>query len=162
MVDIDNPAEVGADRLVNAIAVQAHYKTPAIVIDFGTATTFDVIDARGRYVGGVIAPGVNLSSQALYQAASKLPKVSVEKPERVIGKGTVSAMQSGIFWGYTAMIEGIVARISSEMNAKPFVIATGGLAGIFRESLPVIEVVDDDLTLKGLIRIYADNAKYLT
>ncbi|MGQ0526839.1 MAG: type III pantothenate kinase [Alphaproteobacteria bacterium] len=159
VVNIDNPVEVGADRLVNALAVKTRYRNPSIVIDFGTATTFDVMDASGAYIGGVIAPGVNLSSQALYMAASKLPKINIVKPTSVIGKGTVTAMQSGVFWGYAAMIEGLIARITAEMHAKPFIIATGGLAPLFSESLPMIKAVDDNLTLKGLIQVHADNAK---
>jgi len=153
-VHLDKPEEAGADRLVNAVAVRAHYQTPAIVIDFGTATTFDVIEEDGAYSGGLIAPGIHLSIDALNMAAAKLPKVSVQKTDQVIGKSTVGAIQSGIFWGYIGMIEGIVARIRSEMDGKPFVIATGGLASLFVEHTDVIDHVDDDLTLKGLFTLY--------
>ncbi len=153
-VDLDHPEEVGADRLVNAVAVKAFYKYPAIVIDFGTATTFDVIDGQGRYSGGAIAPGINLSIEALNRAASKLPKVSVKKPPGVIGKNTVGAIQSGIYWGYLGLIEGLVEKISVELEAKPFVIATGGLAPLFAKDTDSIDEVDDNLTLKGLLEIY--------
>ena len=153
-VDLDHPEEVGADRLVNAVAVKKFYKTPAIVIDFGTATTFDVIDAKGRYGGGAIAPGINLSIEALNRAASKLPKVSVKKPAGVIGKNTVGAIQSGIYWGYLGLIEGLVTKISAELGTKPFVIATGGLAPLFARDTKFIDEVDENLTLKGLLEIY--------
>jgi type III pantothenate kinase len=158
-VDLDRPEEVGADRLVNALAIKEFYKVPAIVIDFGTATTFDVIDAKGRYAGGAIAPGINLSVEALHRAAAKLPRVNVKKPRSVIGKNTVSAIQSGIFFGYLGLIEGIVANISKEMGAKPFVIATGGLAPLFEPHTKTIQAVDDELTLKGLLRIYQHHQK---
>lgn len=152
-IKLNKPEEVGADRIVNAIAVKAHYSYPAIVVDFGTATTFDVVDAEGAYCGGVIAPGVNLSMSALHQAAAKLPRVDVAKPSSVIGRDTVGAMRSGIYWGYVSMIEGMIARISEEMGAKPFVIATGGLAVLFAEGTDTLQKIDEDLTLKGLIAI---------
>lgn len=153
-LDVNRPEDVGADRLVNAVAVIEHYQTPAIVIDFGTATTFDVIDEQGRYAGGVIAPGINLSVSALQQAAAKLPSVSITKPDHVIGKDTVSAIQSGIYWGYLSMIEGMVTNITRELGAEPFVIATGGLASLFVENTDAIQAIDDELTLKGLLKIY--------
>lgn len=159
-VNVARPQDVGADRLVNAVAVAAHYQVPAIVVDFGTATTFDVIDTDEGgmpcYSGGVIAPGINLSMSALQEAAAKLPSVRIEKPQSVIGKDTVSAMQSGIFWGYIGLIEGVCARIQEEMGAgeNVFVIATGGLAPLFAEQTPVINTIDPDLTLKGLLEIY--------
>lgn len=158
-VDLDRPDEVGADRLVNTVAVLAHYQAPAIVIDFGTATTFDIVGAGGRYKGGVIAPGINLSVSALAQAASKLPKISIRKPERAIGTNTVAAMESGIYWGYVGLIEGLIARTKLEMAAengdqKVLVLATGGLAGIFKDDINLIDIVDNDLTLKGLSTIY--------
>ncbi len=153
-IDLDNPDEAGADRLVNARAVVDYYSAPAIVIDFGTATTFDVIDAQGRYSGGVIAPGVNLSIEALHRATAKLPSVPVEKPPAVIGKNTVHAIQSGIYWGYIGLIEGIVQKIIDDMGVKPLVLATGGLAPLFADSTPLIDKVDEELTLKGLTRIY--------
>ncbi len=154
-IDLERPEDVGADRLVNALAVKVHYSTPAIVIDFGTATTFDVIDAKGAYAGGVIAPGIDLSMNALHQAASKLPKVSVEKPSSVIGKSTVQAMRSGIYFGYKGLIEGVVAEIKQELGCEEaLVIATGGLATLFAKDSEIIEIVDQDLTLKGLYEIY--------
>lgn len=151
---VDRPEDVGADRLVNALAVKAHYSTPAIVIDFGTATTFDVIDADGAYAGGVIAPGIDLSMRALHQAASKLPKISVRKPDAVIGKSTVEAMRSGVYWGYAGLIEGIVGGIREELGGDVLVLATGGLAGLFSRDSHVIQKVDEDLTLKGLYEIH--------
>jgi type III pantothenate kinase len=153
-VVVDNPREVGADRLVNAVAAHTRYQGPLIVVDFGTATTFDVIDEEGRYCGGVIATGINLSLEALHRAAAKLPRVAVERPDRVIGTSTVSAMQSGVFWGYVSMIEGIVARIRSEFGAEMKVIATGGLAGLFAGATDAIEHVDRDLTMAGLVELY--------
>jgi type III pantothenate kinase len=153
-VVVDNPREVGADRLVNAVAAHTRYHGPLIVVDFGTATTFDVIDEEGRYCGGVIATGINLSLEALHRAAAKLPRVAVERPARVIGTSTVSAMQSGVFWGYVSMIEGIVARIRTEFGAEMKVIATGGLAGLFAGATDAIEHVDCDLTMAGLVELY--------
>lgn len=153
-IKMPKPAEIGADRLVNAVAVRNLYDFPAIVIDFGTATTFDVVDAEGAYIGGVIAPGIHLSMTALHAAAAKLPKVDIEKTDNVIGNDTVSAMQSGIYWGYVGMIEGTIKRICAEMEAEPLIIATGGLAHLFSESIPAIKVIDDHLTLSGLYDIY--------
>ncbi len=160
-VKLDKPAEVGADRLVNAVAVLAFYKAPAVVIDFGTATTFDVIDSDGAYIGGVIAPGVNLSMEALHSAAAKLPKVGIKKTQSVIGGDTVSAMQSGVYWGYVGMIEGTLRRIEAEMGVKPLVIATGGLADLFGDTVPVIDKVDRDLTLRGLLHIYQNHSRVI-
>jgi type III pantothenate kinase len=152
---IDRPEDVGADRLVNAVAAYDLVGGPLVVLDFGTATTFDVVDGEGNYRGGVIAPGVNLSLDALHQAAAKLPKVDIVKPPRVIGKSTVGAMQAGLYWGYVGMIEGLVGRIRAEMigggiGAPRSVIATGGLAVLFAEATSVIDRIDDDLTLRGL------------
>ncbi|MBT3358411.1 MAG: type III pantothenate kinase [Rhodospirillales bacterium] len=162
---LDHPEEVGADRLVNAVAAREIYGTPLIVIDFGTATTFDVIDQGGNYCGGVIAPGVNLSLEALHRAAAKLPRIAVARPEKVIGKSTVPAMQSGIFWGYLSMIEGLIGRIRKEFleqngaDAEMEVIATGGLAPLFADASPMIRCADVDLTIKGLLSIDARNMK---
>jgi type III pantothenate kinase len=158
-IDVDRPEDVGADRLVNAMAVKVCYKAPAIVIDFGTATTFDVIDARGAYTGGVIAPGINLSLNALHEAASKLPTVSIVEPKRVIGKSTVEAMQSGLYWGYVGLIEGLLNNIAREMGEKPMVLATGGLAPLFAQNIKLIDHVDDQLTLNGLFEIYKNLKK---
>lgn len=157
-VDQDRPEDVGADRLVNAVAVKQWYKVPAVVIDFGTATTFDVIDKNGAHIGGAIAPGINLSVAALHSAASKLPKISVKKPGGgVIGRTTVSAMQSGVYFGYLGLIEGIVTRIKDELQGTATVLATGGLAPLFANDTDMIDIVDNDLTIKGLIKIYEDN-----
>ena len=157
-VYVDKPDEVGADRLVNALAAYETYGGPLIIVDFGTATTFDVIDDEGGYLGGVIAPGVNLSCEALHQAAAQLPRVAVQRPETVIGTSTVPAMQSGIFWGYVSLIEGIVKRIKSELGKDIDVIATGGLAPLFTQSIDIIRISDDDLTLRGLLAVYYRNS----
>ena len=154
---IDRPEEVGADRLVDAVAAQERYGGPLIVVDFGTATTFNLVDADGNYAGGVIAPGINLSLKALYMAAAKLPRVEVRRPQRVIATNTVHAMQSGIFWGYVGMIEGIVARMRAEVDAELPVIATGGLAPMFAGATTSITTVDHDITLRGLLLIYERN-----
>jgi len=153
-IGLDKPDEIGADRLVNALAAVHDYQAPAVVIDFGTATTFDVVNDKNTYIGGVIAPGVNLSLNSLHAAAAKLPKVSVKKPQSVIGTGTTHAMQSGIYWGYIGLIEGTLGRITTELGTKPYVIATGGLSGLFSEGTQMIDTVDEDLTLKGLLYIY--------
>ena len=149
-IKVDNPEEVGADRLLNALAAHRHYKGPLVVIDFGTATTFDVVDQDGAYLGGVIAPGINLSIEALHRAAARLPRIGIGRPQSVIGRSTVPAMQSGIFWGYVGMIEGLVARIQAEYGGKLKVIATGGLAPLLAEGTTVIERIDADITLDGL------------
>jgi type III pantothenate kinase len=157
-IRLDAGTDVGADRLVNAVAAKAAHEPPLIVVDFGTATTFDVIDPAGDFAGGIIAPGVNLSLEALCMAAAKLPRVAIRRTEKVIGTGTVSAMQSGIFWGYIGLIEGLVARIRAELGAERMpVIATGGLAPLFAGSTSVIDAVDGDLTLTGLRLIHARN-----
>jgi len=156
---VDLPESVGADRLVNAVAASETYGGPLIILDFGTATTFDVVGENGDYLGGVIAPGVNLSIEALHRAAAMLPRVSVEKPPAVIGTRTTTAMQSGIYWGYLGLIEGLVGRIRDEFGADIRVIATGGLAPLFETATDVISVVDGDLTLRGLVSIHARNAK---
>jgi type III pantothenate kinase len=154
---IDHPEEVGADRLVNAVAAQERYRGPLIIVDFGTATTFDLVDGDGNYAGGVIAPGINLSLKALYMAAAKLPRVDIRRPQRVIATNTIQAMQSGIFWGYIGMIEGIVARMRAEAEAELPVIATGGLAPLFAGATNAITTVDSDITLRGLLLIYERN-----
>ncbi len=154
---LPQPQEVGADRLVNTIAAHESYGGPLIIIDFGTATTFDVVDKDGNYTGGIITPGVNLSQEALHLAAAKLPRVAICRPENVIGTGTVSAMQSGIYWGYLSMIEGVVRRIAKEYGEPMKVIATGGLAPLFAEATDEIECADGELTLRGLYAIYERN-----
>jgi len=154
---VDRPEEVGADRLVNTVAAHDRYNGPLIVVDFGTATTLDVVDRDGNYCGGVIAPGINLSLAALQMAAAKLPSIRISRTERVIGKDTVSCMQSGIFWGYVGLVEGLVIRIKKEFGAPMRVIATGGLAPLFAGSIPAIENLDPELTLWGLRLIYGLN-----
>lgn len=149
-IKVDNPEDVGADRLLNSLAAHHHYRGPLAVIDFGTATTFDVVDGDGAYLGGVIAPGINLSIEALHRAAARLPRIGIGRPQAVIGRGTVAAMQSGIYWGYVGMVEGIVSRIRQEMGDPLKVIATGGLAPLFAEGTNVIEKTDPDITLEGL------------
>ncbi len=153
-IDMPRPEEVGADRLVNAVGAHARYEGALIIVDFGTATTFDVVGADGAYEGGVIAPGINLSLEALHQAAARLPRIAVEKPDAVIGKSTVSAMQSGIYWGYVGLIEGIVARLKAARAEPVRTIATGGLAPLFADGTPVIDVVDADLTIVGLLAVH--------
>ena len=154
---VDRPDEVGADRLINTVAAHERYKKPLIVVDFGTATTFDVVDRDGNYCGGVIAPGINLSLRALHMAAAKLPSIHIERPRQVIGKGTIPAMQSGVFWGYVGLVEGLVGRIRAEWGSEMGVIATGGLAPLFEGSIPAIEAVDPTLTLWGLWLVYLRN-----
>ncbi len=151
------PSEAGADRLVNAIGAHMMYPGDLIVIDSGTATTFDVIAADGAFEGGIIAPGVNLSLQALHEAAAMLPRIAIQKPERVIGKDTVSNMQSGVFWGYIALIEGLVARIKDEWGKPMTVIGTGGVASLFEGATTSIDRFDPDLTIRGLLEIWRRN-----
>jgi type III pantothenate kinase len=154
---VDRPEEVGADRLLNTVAAADRHKPPLIVVDFGTATTFDVVDRDGNYCGGVIAPGINLSLHALHMAAAKLPSVRIKRTERVIGKTTIPMMQSGIFWGYVGLIDGLVARIRKEWGEPMAVVATGGLASLFEGTTAAIETVDPTLTLWGLWLIHARN-----
>jgi type III pantothenate kinase len=149
-IRVDNPAEVGADRLLNALAAHRRFGGPLIVVDFGTATTFDVVDRDGAYLGGVICPGINLSLEALHQAAAQLPRIGIARPQAVIGRQTVPAMQSGVYWGYVALVEGLVGRIKAEYGGPMKVIATGGLASLFAEGTLVIEQIEPDLTLDGL------------
>ena len=149
-IRIDNPGEVGADRLLNTLAAHQAYRGPLIVLDFGTATTFDVVDHDGTYLGGVIAPGINLSIEALHQAAARLPRIGIGRPQAVIGRSTVPAMQSGIYWGYVGLVEGLITRIRAECEHPMKVIATGGLAPLLAEGTTIIDRVDPDLTLDGL------------
>jgi len=151
---VDRPEEVGADRLVNTVAAHDRYKGPLIIVDFGTATTFDVVDANGNYAGGAIAPGINLSLAALSSAAAKLPSIRIRRTEKVIGKDTESCMQSGIYWGYVGLIEGLVGRIRAEFRTGMKTVATGGLAPLFEGSTPALESVDPALNLWGLRLIY--------
>ena len=161
-VNIDIPSQAGADRLVNAVGAQAYHNVPAILLDFGTATTLDLVSADGGYEGGIIAPGVALSIESLERAAAQLPRLTLRSFDDdlpVLGKNTVAAMESGVFWGYVGMIEGLLQRLRDEQGegqALP-AIATGGLAGLFAEHLPGITAVDPDLTVRGLFEIYARN-----
>ena len=156
-IKYENPREVGADRIVNAVAGIHEYGMPLIIVDFGTATTYCYIDKNSDYMGGLIAPGIGISTEALYTRASKLPRIEITRPETVVGKNTVSAMQAGILFGYVGQVEGIVSRIKKEFNADATVIATGGLAGLIAKECSMIDIVDPDLTLKGLLLIYKRN-----
>jgi len=153
----DNPKEVGADRIVNAVAAIERYGKPAIVVDFGTATTFDVISERGEYLGGAIAPGINISAEALFQGAAKLPRIEIARPKSVVGKSTVASMQSGLYYGYLSLVEGMLARIKAEMDFDPIVVATGGLAHLIVGDSPLVDHIDPLLTLEGLRIIYERN-----
>jgi len=157
-VKMDIPVNtVGADRLANAVGGHITYQKPLIVVDFGTATTFDVADGEGNYLGGAISPGINLSVEILHSATAMLPRIAVERPKRVIGKSTTEAMQSGIFWGYVGLVEGMVRRITEEFGADLTVIATGGLAPLFVGTTPVLHHLDPDITMRGLVEIYRRN-----
>lgn len=156
---IERPGDVGADRLADAAAVHAGWPGTVIVLDFGTATTFNLVTAAGDYAGGVIAPGINLALDALHAGTAQLPRIAVAKPGRVIGTDTVSAMESGIYWGYVGLIEGIVARMMAEYpdGGGVTVVATGGLAPLFAKGTSVIDVIDQELTLRGIVLIYQRN-----
>ena len=158
-VRIDKPSEAGADRLVNAIGAHIAYPGDLIVIDSGTATTFDVVGADGGLEGCAIAPGINLSMEALHTPAAQLPRVAIQKPQQVIGKDTVGAMQSGVFWGYIALIEGLIARIKAEWDKPMTVVATGGVASLFHGATLAIDHFDSDLTIRGLLEIYQRNTR---
>ncbi|WP_251554344.1 type III pantothenate kinase [Neobacillus muris] len=156
-IKYDNPKEVGADRIVNAVAAIQEYGSPLIIVDFGTATTYCYINEERQYMGGAIAPGIGISTEALYSRAAKLPRIEIARPEGVIGKNTVSAMQSGIVYGYVGQVEGIVKRMVGQSKKTPTVIATGGLSKLIAQESTVIDIVDPFLTLKGLRLIYARN-----
>jgi type III pantothenate kinase len=151
------PSDVGADRLANAVGGHIKYKKPLVVVDFGTATTFDVVDAAGNYIGGAISPGINLSLEALHNMTAKLPRIAVERPEKAIGKNTLTAMQSGIYFGYVGLIEGIVSRIQAEFGGPLEIIGTGGLAPLFVGATPMLQHLDQEITTRGLIEIYRRN-----
>jgi len=154
--------DVGADRIVDAVAAIEKYGAPCIIVDFGTATTFDVINSNGEYLGGVITPGIMISSDALFERAAKLPRVDIKRPQRVIGSSTTTAMQSGLYYGYTALVDGVLKKIVEELGGSgkpPHVIATGGLAPLIATGSEFIKVVDDTLTLDGLRLIYERTRK---
>ncbi len=154
----DNPKDVGADRIVNAVAAIAEYGTPLIIVDFGTATTFCAVDRKGQYLGGAIAPGIRISTEALFAKAAKLPRIELIKPERIIGRNTVSSMQSGIIHGYIGQLEGIVKRMKEEMGDDDIkVVATGGLSELIAVECPCVDHIDQFLTLKGLRILYEKN-----
>ena len=148
------PSDVGADRIVDAVAAIRKYGAPCIVVDFGTATTFDAINAMGAYLGGVITPGITISSDALFERAAKLPRVEIKRPEKVIGSATVEAMQSGLYYGYVGLVDDILRRMIAELGGSPRVIATGGLAPLIAKGSRYVEIVDETLTLEGLRLVY--------
>ncbi|AJD89405.1 pantothenate kinase [Jeotgalibacillus malaysiensis] len=158
-IKYDNPKEVGADRIVNAVAGIKEHGGSLIIVDFGTATTYCYINQHRQYMGGVIAPGIGISTEALYSKAAKLPRIEIARPETVVGKSTVSAMQAGIVYGYVGQVEGIVSRMKKEAGEPVTVIATGGLASLIAKESDIIDVVDPFLTLKGLQLIYKRNAE---
>ena len=156
-IKYENPREVGADRVVNAVAAYNKYGGPLIIVDFGTATTFCVVSAKGEYLGGAIAPGIIISTEALVSKAAKLPRVELQRPRSLIGKNTVSSMQAGIMYGFVGQVEGIITRMKTEIEGEPQVIATGGLAAVIARETDVIDKVDEFLTLDGLRLIYEMN-----
>ncbi len=157
-VRLEKPSEAGADRLVNAIGAHTVFPGDLIIIDSGTATTFDIVAADGGFEGGVIAPGINLSMEALHTAAAKLPRVAIRRPVKTIGRDTVGAMQAGVFWGYIALIEGLIARIKAEWGRPMTVVATGGVASLFQGATDAIDHFDSDLTIRGLLEIHRRNS----
>lgn len=157
-IHFDNPREVGADRIVNGVAVYELYGGPAIVVDFGTATTFDAISERGEYLGGAIAPGIGIATDALFARAAKLPRVELVRPPRIIGKNTVACMQAGIMYGFIGQVEGIITRMQGELGGRAVVVATGGLAGLIGPEVTCINKVDPMLTLEGLRIVYERNS----
>ena len=156
-IKYENPREVGADRIVNAIAAMEMYAAPLILVDFGTATTFCYINEQGYYMGGAIAPGIAISTEALYTKASKLPRIEITTPTAVVGKNTVTAMQAGIVYGFVGQVEGIVNRMKAQSKEEPLVIATGGMASLIAKESQAIDVVEPYLTLKGLYILYKRN-----
>ena len=156
-VELERPQDAGADRLVNALGARQTYEGALLIIDSGTATTFDVISAKNAFVGGIIAPGINLSMQALHTAAARLPRIAIQRPERVIGTDTVTAMQSGVYWGYVDLIDGLATRVKAEFGAPMTVIATGGVASLFEGASRAIDHFDPDVTIRGLLAVWHRN-----
>ncbi|MBI3493628.1 MAG: type III pantothenate kinase, partial [Acidobacteria bacterium] len=156
-INYPKPATIGPDRLANAVAVKHHFGAPSVVVDFGTATTLDAISAKGEYLGGAICPGVTISADALFQRAARLPRIDVRKPANVVGRTTVGAMESGLFYGYVGMVEGLVRRMSDELGGNALCVATGGLAEVIAPETTLIEHVDPDLTLHGLRMVWERN-----
>jgi type III pantothenate kinase len=157
--NVDRPETVGADRLCNTVAAHERYPGAVIVVDFGTATNFDIVAENGAFDGSVIAPGANLSIEALHQAAALLPRVAIHRAQKVIGRDTITGMQSGVYWGYVGLIGGLIERIKREYARPMTVVATGGLAHLFQPDLPMIDHIDPDLTMRGLMLIHARNRR---
>jgi type III pantothenate kinase len=155
----ENPHEVGADRIVNAVAAKERYGAPVVVLDFGTGTTFDVVSAKGEYVGGLIAPGLGASAEALFSKAARLHRVEFRRPERVVGRNTEQSLRAGLYFGYLALVEGLISRINASLDAPAPVVATGGLAAVFERDLEVLHAVDPGLTLEGLRLIWDRNRR---
>ena len=158
-IQYENPQEVGADRIANSVAAFHRYGGPVVVVDFGTATTFDAVSAKGEYLGGVICPGVEISSEALFEKAARLPRVELRRPDVVVGRNTVESMQAGLFFGYLGLLDGLVARLRAELGEKTRVVATGGLAPVFADDCEGFDEVDPDLTLEGLRLIHLRNTE---
>lgn len=156
-IDMDNPREVGADRIVNAVAAHSLYGSPLIIIDMGTATTMDVVSKNGDYIGGAIAPGIYISTEALFTRTAVLPRIELSLPKKAIGRNTVAAMQSGVVFGYVGLIEGLVSRIQAELDEKAKVVAAGGFAQLISQASDIIDIINPDLTLIGLHLIYNMN-----
>ena len=161
-VDIERPQEAGADRLVNALGGRVAYDGALLIIDSGTATTFDVISADGVFKGGIIAPGINLSMQALHTAAAQLPRIAIQRPDKVIGRNTVGAMQAGVYWGYIELIDGLIRRVRKEYGQPLTAIATGGVASLFEGASSEIQHFDADLTIRGLLEVWKRNGGSLS